>query len=130
MEHTHDGMPHDHDGGEVPHDHQSGPQGMVPYEHNRPHVQPHMPAYPYPIQAIRPKSAGVALLLGLFFPGIGNIYAGRPAKGVLILACTFVSFLSIAIGIGFLLVPACSVWGAWTANNDANRWNRSRGLIA
>jgi TM2 domain-containing membrane protein YozV len=92
--------------------------GLAPY-----HYQPPMPA-------VVPKSPGAALALGLFFPGVGNMYAGRPGKGVLVLACTVIAWLSIIVFVGFLLVPACHIWGAWTGNNDANRWNRSHGLIS
>lgn len=90
-------------------------------------MEPYRGGYP-PVPV--PKSAGTALVLGLFFPGIGNMYAGRPGKGVLVLCCTVVAWLSVVFIVGFLLVPACHLWGAWTANNDANRWNRAHGLVA
>lgn len=77
-----------------------------------------------------PRSAGLALGLGLFFPGIGNMYAGRPGKGILILACTIVAWASLLVLVGLLLVPACHIWGAWTASNDARRWNAARGIAS
>jgi TM2 domain-containing membrane protein YozV len=90
-------------------------------------ISPYQPIQPGPVV---PKSTAVALLLGLFLPGVGNMYASRPGKGILILICTVVAWLSILLAIGVLLVPACCIWGSWTAHNDARRWNQAHGLVS
>lgn len=92
--------------------------------------RPQPPAPPQPPMMVVPRSVGAALALGLFLPGVGNMYAGRPGKGAVILACTLVAWVSTAVVIGFLLAPACHVWGAWTASNDARRWNQAHGIIS
>ena len=91
-------------------------------------MQPYQPPQP---PAVQPKSVAAALVIGLFFPGFGNIYAGRPGKGILIIACTGVAWLLmlVTLGLGLPLVAACNLWGAWTANNDATRWNTAHGFI-
>jgi hypothetical protein len=45
-----------------------------------------VPALPPPQAPRRPKSPGVALLLSVLFPGIGQVYNGQPAKAVFFFA--------------------------------------------
>jgi len=51
----------------------------------------------------------VLSILGL--PGIGRLYAGNTAIGLIQLIGMIVSYFLIILLIGFLLVPAFWVWG-------------------
>ena len=85
------------------------------------------------------KNPGIAALLAFFAPGIGHIYVGRIASGLVILAAYFilmilaiVSFslgiftlgagfvLTIPLGIGVLAVWA---WQLFNAYNLAKQFN-------
>ncbi|RKN47717.1 NINE protein [Micromonospora endolithica] len=67
--------------------------------------------YPTPVAVVPQKSAGAAvaleLVLGLF--GVGNIYAGRVATGVILMvsfwALFWVNFLLIFVMVGFATMP-------------------------
>ena len=117
-----------------------------PYGQQQPqYQQPQYPAQqdpqPYPQQwpqpygqppamAIVPKSPGVALLLSLLIPGVGSIYAGNVALGVIILVASLIADVLCLVVIGFVLAPAVWIWGMIAAYLDAQRWNRERGIIS
>lgn len=118
------------------------PQGYQPPQQH----QPSYPAYPQqPVQHVvhyyqsPPKSAGTAVLLeilpGFFFQtfGLGHIYAGNVAAGLLIMFgywfLTFINFILLFVLIGFFTWPLCFlatlIISSMTASNAAERANRT-----
>ncbi len=81
-------------------------------------------------RAIAARSAGVAVLCSFFLPGLGSMVNGKVGKGLLILGCYIVSAILCLVVVGFLLAPACWIWGMVAGANDANLWNREHGLIS
>jgi len=108
-------------------------------------------AKPYTIQ-IRDKSAGIAALLSFFFVGVGQIYAGKIARGLLLMfvgfalyaftlvatvafaselydAGTFDDLVGVAAGVVLvsLIVMVCYiilwVWNIFDAYKLANKYN-------
>jgi len=94
---------------------------------------------------IRDKSAGLAALFSLVFVGVGQIYVGKIARGLLLmLACFVLSTLSVVVvglsvidldsisqlaGVAMvsLILSACSVilwiWNIFDAYKLANKYN-------
>ena len=77
-----------------------------------------------------PKSPGVALLISFFLPGVGSMYAGSVGLGVIILVLWLISAVAVFFVIGWILAPACWIWGMIAAHMNAQRWNRERGIIS
>ncbi|MFP5346709.1 MAG: hypothetical protein ACLGIA_06760 [Actinomycetes bacterium] len=115
---------------------QVAPPNIVPGQRL---VQP-QGAYPVPQPAPRPydmagaqqaaaiavlgrKSAGLAAVLSLLLVGAGQMYCGRVGRGFAFLAAYIVSWLLMAVFIGFLLVPAILIWALVDAISLANRHN-------
>lgn len=112
-----------------------------PQQMSVPYQQPQYPPQPYAAQqwqqpggpapmAVAPKSPGLALLISLFLPGVGSIYAGSAGLGVIILVLWLISLASVFVLIGWVLAPACWIWGMIAAMMNAQRWNRERGIIS
>lgn len=59
------------------------------------------------------KSKMAAGLLGIFLGGYGvhNFYLGYTVKAIIQLSITILGILTSCIYIGFLLIPAASIWG-------------------
>lgn len=94
--------------------------------------QPRQWQSPYapPGMAVAPKSPGVALLISFFLPGVGSMYAGSVGLGVIILVLWLISAVAVFFVIGWILAPACWIWGMIAAHMNAQRWNRERGIIS
>ncbi len=52
-----------------------------------------------------PKSVGVAVILSIVIPGLGDLYSGNTAAAVLWFIATIAAWMSMLILVGFLLVP-------------------------
>ena len=69
------------------------------------------------------KSAGVAVILSFFLPGLGQIYNGQIGKGIgmIILSVIFWLLSSIVIGIPFYII--LWIYGMYNAYSTANKIN-------
>ena len=54
---------------------------------------------------IPPKSLGVAIILSLVIPGLGDLYSDNLPSAVLWFIATIAAWMSMLILVGFLLVP-------------------------
>jgi TM2 domain-containing membrane protein YozV len=66
------------------------------------------------------KSAGVALLLSLLIPGVGQFYNGDTKRGLLIFGIWFVSWFLLGAGIGFVGLAGAWIWGMINAYQVAS----------
>jgi TM2 domain-containing membrane protein YozV len=96
------------------------PQAMPPAAYGQYAVQP----------VVAPKSPGIAVVASLFIPGLGSMISGRGGKGALILACYIVACITCLVLVGFVLAPACWIWGMVSGHQDAKRWNAAHGIIS
>lgn len=69
------------------------------------------------------KSAGVAIILSLFMPGLGHIYAGLTRKGLTFLIAYIIACIFIILIIGLLLAPVIWLWAIIDANKCVNALN-------
>lgn len=75
------------------------------------------------------KSPGLAAVLSFFWPGVGQIYNGQIAKGIvfIVLAAIF-GWLTVVV-IGFILYPILWVYAIYDAYKTAERINAERGTV-
>lgn len=78
--------------------------------------------------AVHPRSPAAALVMSLFIPGLGSMYAGKAGWGILIVALWLVSWPMLFFAIGLITLPACWIWGMIAGYSDARAWNRARGI--
>ncbi len=76
------------------------------------------------------KSSGLAAVLSLFFPGVGQIYNGRFLSGVLWLLAAGFNWLLTVILIGYLTGPILHLLSAYSAYRQAEKINKSRGGVS
>lgn len=70
------------------------------------------------------KSPGLAAVLSLVVPGVGQIYNGHLVKGLLLVFLALpIAWLSLGILIGFVLVPVLYIWATIDAYRTAERIN-------
>lgn len=81
----------------------------------------------YP-QQVHPRSPAAALVMSLFIPGLGSMYAGKPGWGILILVLWLASWVMLLAVVGLVTLPACWIWGMIAGYSDARAWNRARGI--
>lgn len=105
-------------------------QQVQPYQQQPYPPQQWQSPYAPPGMTIAPKSPGLALLISFFLPGVGSMYAGSVGLGVIILILWLISVVTVIIVIGWILAPACWIWGMIAACMNAQRWNRERGIIS
>lgn len=67
------------------------------------------------------KSAGLAAVLSVIWPGLGQIYNGEVGKGVAIMVVQVVNFILLFVLIGFLTGFAVWVWAIYDAYTVAER---------
>src|SRR5437868_4359019 len=67
------------------------------------------------------KSAGLAAVLSFFWCGLGQIYNGEIAKGVIFIVLFAVSLLATFILIGWLTTPLLWIWGMVDAYQTSER---------
>lgn len=91
-------------------------------------------AYPLAVQPPRMivvrsgKSAGLAAVLSFLWCGLGQIYNGEIAKGVLFMILYVISFLLIFVVIGVFTTLALWIWGMVDAYRTAERLHQQAGL--
>jgi TM2 domain-containing membrane protein YozV len=84
------------------------------------HPQPYYP----PMPTAAPKSGGVAVILSILIPGLGHLYTGNPLSAVLWFLSAVVAWLTVAIVIGFALVPLVWIFAPIHAYVSATNFNR------
>ena len=72
------------------------------------------------------KNPGVAAVLSFFFAGLGQIYNGEIAKGVILLVAYFVSILMILFVVGIITTPALWIFGMVDAHKRATIMNQQQ----
>ncbi len=65
----------------------------------------------------RPPSPGLAAVLSVLVPGLGQVYSGRLLAGALWCGLTWISYWAVLIP-GFLVHALC----IWSAYQSAKRW--------
>jgi TM2 domain-containing membrane protein YozV len=70
------------------------------------------------------KNSGVAAVLSFLWVGLGQIYNGELAKGILLMVVYVFSWLMMFVIIGFFTTPVLWVWGIYDAYTTAERINR------
>ena len=69
------------------------------------------------------KSAGVAVILSFFLPGLGQIYNGQIGKGIILIILSVVFWLLSSIVIGIPLYIILWIYGMYNAYSTANKIN-------
>ena len=69
------------------------------------------------------KNPGVAAVLSFFVMGLGQMYNGEIAKGLIFIVLYALSVLAMFILIGFLTTPILWAYGIYDAHKTANRIN-------
>jgi len=69
------------------------------------------------------KNPGVAAVLSFFFTGLGQIYNGQIAKGILFIVIQTINLLLMYVLIGFITSPLFWIWGMVDAYRSAERIN-------
>lgn len=76
------------------------------------------------------KSPGLAAVLSFFWPGLGQIYNGRIAKGLFLMVLAAVFGWLMVVVIGFVLYPILWVYAIYDAYKSAERINADRGAVS
>jgi TM2 domain-containing membrane protein YozV len=86
--------------------------------------------YMHPYGAVAPKNPGLALVASFFIPGLGSLINGSVGIGIAIFVSYLIAWVTLAVVIGFVLVPAVWVWGMYDAYTGARNWNRRHGILS
>ncbi|UCG61406.1 MAG: hypothetical protein JSV52_13955 [Candidatus Zixiibacteriota bacterium] len=70
------------------------------------------------------KNPGLAAVLSFFYMGLGQIYNGQIAKGILFIIAYSLSILLMILLIGFITTPILFIYGIWDAYKSAEKINR------
>lgn len=70
------------------------------------------------------KSPGLAAVLSFFWTGVGQIYNGQIAKGLILIVVQMINSALMFILIGFVTYPIVWIWGMYDAYRTAERLNR------
>jgi len=111
----------------------SNPNPPQPYEYDpnyRPPAYPQQPR-PQPQGVVTAKSPGIAVLLEIFLPGAGLIYAGSVVVGLLILfIVTPLMWVSVVftVGIGLLWYIPYLIIMMVASYSVASGYNRRNGI--
>lgn len=71
------------------------------------------------------KNPGIAAVLSFFWTGVGQIYNGQLAKGLILIGVQFINSLLMFVLIGFITFPIVWIWGIYDAYKVADQMNRS-----
>jgi TM2 domain-containing membrane protein YozV len=104
-------------------------------------VQPYAPPQPYqgypqygqPQYAppIAPKSTAAGLILGLLWPGVGCMYAGRVGIGILLMGIWLISIpLVFVVGLGFITGFCTWIASAILGYTMTRAWNAAHGIVS
>jgi TM2 domain-containing membrane protein YozV len=66
-----------------------------------------------------PKDPGIATVLSFFWTGLGQIYNGQIAKGLLFMLIQAINVALMLVLIGFITFPLFWIYGMWDANKTA-----------
>ena len=90
------------------------------------------PPYGQPQYApqVAPKSTAAGLILGLLWPGVGCMYAGRIGIGILIMAIWLISIPLMFVGIGFVTGFCAWVASAALGYGLTREWNAKHGIVS
>ena len=69
------------------------------------------------------KNAGVAAVMSFVVMGLGQMYNGEIAKGLIFIVLYVISILAMFILIGFVTTPILWAYGIYDAHKTANRIN-------
>ncbi len=69
------------------------------------------------------KNPGLAAVLSFFYMGLGQIYNGQLHKGIAFLIAYSISWLLMALLIGFLTTPILWIYGMYDAYKSAEKIN-------
>jgi TM2 domain-containing membrane protein YozV len=79
-------------------------------------------------RSLQGKSTGVAIVLSVLIPGLGDLYCGSWMKFLIFAVLDFICFiLVLAMGIGFFVYPFVWVGGIISAVMSAGK-TRTKGL--
>lgn len=70
------------------------------------------------------KNPGLAAVLSFFYMGLGQIYNGQIAKGILFIIAYTISWILVVLVIGLITTPILWVYGIWDAYKSAEKINR------
>jgi TM2 domain-containing membrane protein YozV len=70
------------------------------------------------------KNPGLAAVLSFFITGLGQIYNGQIAKGVLFIIIQAINVLLMYVVIGFITCPIFWIWGMVDAYRTAEKINK------
>jgi TM2 domain-containing membrane protein YozV len=70
------------------------------------------------------KNPGLAAVLSFFWMGLGQIYNGQIAKGILFMIIYAFSWLLMFVIIGLLTTPVLFIYGIWDAYKSAEKINQ------
>lgn len=73
------------------------------------------------------KSAGLAAVLSLILPGVGQIYNGQILKGLVLLVIDAINALLTVILIGYVTWAITVIYAVYDAYRTAEKINRRRG---
>ena len=92
--------------------------------------QPPRPGWPpyaqpqYALPPVAPKSTAAGLILGLLWPGVGCMYAGRVGIGILLMGIWLISVpLVFVLGLGFITGFCVWVASAILGYTMTREWN-------
>lgn len=69
------------------------------------------------------KNPGLAAVLSFFWMGLGQIYNGQIAKGIVFIVAYSISWLLMIVVIGFITTPILFIYGIYDAYASANKIN-------
>jgi TM2 domain-containing membrane protein YozV len=73
------------------------------------------------------KSAGLAAVLSLVLPGLGQIYNGQILKGIILIIIDAINGALMFVLIGFITWPITVLYAVYDAYKTAERINAGRG---
>jgi TM2 domain-containing membrane protein YozV/RNA polymerase subunit RPABC4/transcription elongation factor Spt4 len=74
-------------------------------------------------QVYQHKNPGISAVLSFLFVGLGQIYNGEIAKGLIFLFCGIICIFLMLIFIGYIFYLILWVFGIYDAYNTANKIN-------
>ncbi|HWR82306.1 MAG TPA: hypothetical protein VN285_03290 [Candidatus Deferrimicrobium sp.] len=69
------------------------------------------------------KNPGLAAVLSFFYMGLGQIYNGQIAKGILFIVIYTLSWILMLLLIGFITTPILFIYGIYDAYKSAEKIN-------
>ena len=79
-----------------------------------------------PAQPTVQKSAGLAVVLSFFIPGLGQIYNGQIGKGILFIIVGAILAFTMVVLIGFILYPLFWIYNLYDAYSTAEKINAGK----